>query len=160
MTKEEKEVLIKDLCARLPYGVKAYVKNWSKLDRKYYEGTYTVESVCPSLNNVLVMSDKFSVEVIVGYDDYVIKPYLFPLTAITKEQFAELLELCNIYVPDTDYLPYESWGIRFCMKYLRDKNPTYFLNYELIEYLNKHHFDYNDLIGKGLALNAEGLNIY
>lgn len=38
MTQEQKELLLKDLCARLSYGVKAYIKNWSKLDRKYYRG--------------------------------------------------------------------------------------------------------------------------
>ena len=85
MTLERKELLFKDLCSRLPYGVKAYVKNWSKLDRKYYEGVYTVESAYPSLNTVLTCSDKFSVEVIVGYDDYEIKPYLFPLSSMTNE---------------------------------------------------------------------------
>ena len=36
MKQEDKELLFKDLCARLPYGVKAYIKKWSKLDRKYY----------------------------------------------------------------------------------------------------------------------------
>jgi hypothetical protein len=48
MTKEDKELLLKDICARLPYGVKAYVKHWSKLDRKYYEDIYDVESAFPS----------------------------------------------------------------------------------------------------------------
>ena len=85
MTQEQKDILLKDLCARLPYGAKAYVKNWSKLDRKYYEGVYTVESIHPSLNTILVYSERFSVEVIVGYDDYEIKPYLFPLSSMTEE---------------------------------------------------------------------------
>lgn len=35
MTQEEKYLLVKDFCARLPYNVKAYVKNWPKLDIKY-----------------------------------------------------------------------------------------------------------------------------
>ena len=92
MTQEEKDLLLKDLSARLTCGVKAYVKNWSKLDRKYYEGVYTVESIHPSLNNVLAYSDKFSVEVIVGYDDYVIKPYLFPMSEMTEEQYNQYVK--------------------------------------------------------------------
>ena len=52
MTQEEKEILIRDLCGRLPYGVKAYIKKWSKLDMKYYEGVYTVESIDTSLNTI------------------------------------------------------------------------------------------------------------
>ncbi len=27
MTQKDKEILIRDLCGRLPYGVKAYIKN-------------------------------------------------------------------------------------------------------------------------------------
>ena len=50
MTEENEKLLLKDLSARLTYGVKAYVKNWSKFDRKWYEGVYTVKSAFPSLN--------------------------------------------------------------------------------------------------------------
>ena len=86
MTQEEKEILIRDLCGRLPYGVKAYIKNWSKLDRKYYEGIYTVESIDPSLNNIYADSERSSVNVIVGYYDDEIEPYLFPMSSMTEEQ--------------------------------------------------------------------------
>ena len=92
MIQEDKILLLKDLSTRLPYGVKAYVKNWSKLDRKYYEGVYTVESTHPSLNTVLAYSDNFSVEVIVGYDDYDIKPYLFPMSEMTEEQYNQYVK--------------------------------------------------------------------
>ena len=92
MTQEDKDLLLKDLTARLTYNVKAYVKNWSKLDRKYYEGVYTVESIHPSLNTVLAYSDNFSVEVIVGYDDYDIKPYLFPMSEMTEEQYNQYVK--------------------------------------------------------------------
>lgn len=135
MTQEEKELLFKDLSARLPYGVKAYVRNWSKLDRKYYEGVYIVDTICPLLNNVLVTSDKFSVEVIVGYDDYEIKPYLFPLSSMTKEQNLEYLRTCkggNAGIPTL----------------------------ASFDWLNKNHFDYRGLIEKSLALDAIGKNIY
>lgn len=93
MKEEDKKLLLKDLSARLTYGVKAYVKNWSKLDRKYYEGIYTVESTHPSLNTVLAYSDKSSVEVILGYpDDYDIKPYLFPMSEMTEEQYKQYVK--------------------------------------------------------------------
>jgi hypothetical protein len=97
MREEDKILLLKDLSARLTYGVKAYVKNWSKLDRKYYEGIYTVESTHPSLNTVLAYSDKFSVEVILGYpDDYDIKPYLFPMSEMTEEQYNQYVKYSAI----------------------------------------------------------------
>lgn len=141
MTQEDKDLLLKDLSARLTYNVKAYVKNWSKLDRRYYEGVYTVESVCPSLNTVLVYSDKFSVEVVVGYDDYVIKPYLFPLSSMTKEQEME-------YDATFETIVYEDGK--------RDSTMTY----KSFDWLNKNHFDYRGLIPMGLALDATDLNIY
>ena len=91
MIQEQKDLLIKDLCARLPYGVKAYIKNWSKLDRKYYEGVYRVESIDPFLNHIISCSERSAVEGIVGYYDYEIKPYLFPPSSMTKEQLFEVI---------------------------------------------------------------------
>lgn len=96
MTEEDKKLLLKDLSSRLTYDVKAYVKNWSNLDRKYYEGVYTVKSTHPSLNTVLACSDKCCVEVIVGYDDYVIKPYLFPMSEMTEEQYNQYVKYSAI----------------------------------------------------------------
>ena len=131
MKQEDKEILIRDLCGRLPYGVKAYIKNWSNLSRKYYEGVYIVESIDPSLNSILANSERGSVDVIVGYDDYKIKPYLFPLSSITKKTLEELSAYIDI------------------------KNA-----YVAVEFFNSHHIDYRGLIEKGLALDATGLNIY
>ena len=69
MTQEQKNLLLKDLCARLPYGVKAYVKHWSNLEWKYYENVYTVKSTFPSLNDVHVQSETGSVDVLLGHSD-------------------------------------------------------------------------------------------
>ena len=136
MTQEDKILLIRDLCGRLPYGVKTYIKNWSKLDRKYYEGVYTVESIDSSLNTIVADSERSSVEVIVGDDDYEIKPYLRPMSNMTEEE----------------KLMYEGLMIG------TDNNIPYIL--DVIDWLNVHHFDYRDLIEKGLAIDATGLNIY
>ncbi len=136
MTQEDKILLLRDLCGRLPYGVKAYIKNWSKLDRKYYEGVYTVESIDSSLNTIVADSERSSVEVIVGDDDYEIKPYLRPMSNMTEEE----------------KLMYEGLMIG------TDNNIPYIL--DVIDWLNVHHFDYRDLIEKGLAIDATGLNIY
>lgn len=139
MEKDLRDILFKDLCARLPYNVKAYVKHWAKLDRKYYEGVYTVESIHPSLNTILVYSERFAVEVLVGYYDYEIKPYLFPLSSMTEEQTEELIKLIN-----TDQNDNNEFMRSFCR----------------IEFYHKNHFDYRGLIPAGLAIDATGLNIY
>lgn len=156
MTQEDKDLLLKDLCARLPYGVKAYVKHWSKIDRKYYENIYDVKSVFPSLNEVHVQSKSGSVDVLLGYSDYNIKPYLFPLSNMTEEQYESLKELgildnCS---HSCEYVNPYIHGVSFIFKEFK----TYSL--ELVEWLNENHFDYRELIPKGLVLDATGLNVY
>lgn len=159
MTTEDKELLLKDLSARLPYGVKAHVKHWSNLDWKYYEGVYTVKSTFPSLNEVHVQSKTGSVDVILGYTDYVIKPYLFPLESMTEEMLEELN--ANGFFKYRDTIANVS--------HLESKNGineeiyTY-IDIEcisfLIEYFHSHHIDYKGFIEKNLAIDATGLNIY
>ena len=140
MTQEDKEILIQDLCGRLPYGVKAYIKNWSNLDRKYYEGVYTVESIDPSLKTIFADSERSCVEVIVGYDDYEIKPYLFHLSSMTEEQKI--------------FLRCQNWCIAI------NTSGTVETTIEGFDWLNKNHFDYRGLIPMGLALDATNLKIY
>lgn len=149
MTQEQKELLFKDICCRLPYGVKAYVKNWSKFNRQWIEDVYTVESIDPSLNKIFVYSERGSVELIVGYDDYEIQPYLFPLSSITDEQRKEYESLCIKETSECDDL----YGIIFTKDY-------YYDTVESIDYLYKNHIDVRGLIPMGLAIDATGLNIY
>lgn len=150
MTQEDKEILIRDLCGRLPYGVKAYIKNWSKLDRKYYEGVYTVESIDTSLNTIIADSEKSCVEVIVGYDDYEIKPYLFPLSSMTSEQKKYITDKWGVN-EEFDFEIDTNWG-----KYFVELGDTV----DFINWLNKNHFDFRGLIPMNLAIDATGLNIY
>ena len=141
MTQEDKELLLRDLSARLTYEVKAYVKNWSGLSRKYYEGVYTIYSVDPSLNQIYVSKKGGSVEVILGHSDYVIKPYLFPLSSMTEEQKEE-------YVALQQRVIYNSQG------------PVDLDVMNYVDWCYRHHIDINGLIEKGLAIDATGLNIY
>ena len=148
MTQEDKDLLFKDLSARLPYGVKAYMKKWSKLDRKYYEGVYTVESVHPSLNDIYGSTENGSVEVILGCSDYDIKPYLFPLSSMTEEQKEEYHYIVNYISPDDT----ENWA----------EGEFVYVNQieQLLHFYHVNHLDYRGLIPKDLALDATGLNIY
>ena len=142
MTQQDKELLIRDLCGRLSYGVKVYIKNWSNLSRKYYEGIYTVESIDPSLNTIIGYSERSFVEVIVDNDDYEIKPYLFPLLSMTDEEWEDYQKIRMI-----DWVH-------------GDINGTFINASLIVDWLNAHHFDYRGLIDKSLALDATGLNIY
>jgi hypothetical protein len=146
MTQEQKELFFIDLCARLPYGVKAHIKYWSNLGQKYYEGVYTVKSVYPSLNEIYGSTEKCGVEVILGYSDYFIRPYLFPLSSMTEEEEKEYKKICEL---DTEIL----------VNHPMNGEPFPAL-YNSQDWLNKKMFDYRGLIEKGLAIDASGLNIY
>lgn len=165
MTQEDKAQLLKDLSARLPYAVKAYVKNWSNF--KTYEDVYVVKSTFPSLNEVHVQSETGSLDVLIGYYDYDIKPYLFPMSSMTDEQKKEFIEIsgCEIQLN-------EQYGFNSCGNYVvtigdyeydYDEGiniDNFYPNFEIFDWLNKNHFDYRGLIEKGLALDATNENIY
>ena len=133
MNKEEKELLFKDFCARLPYEVKV----------KFYDHWVDEYEIIPLTAKLL------SDTVYIGD----IRPYLFPLSSMTKEQKKELNNIGwyfdndtisnseTYYSEDTDYITHTN-----C--------------YSLIDWLIRNHFDFRGLIEKGLALDATGLNIY
>ena len=131
MTPEEKELLFKDLCGRLPYGVKVkYPGNETMEIRgidspsrtfslvKWGEWNYTAVPICEAVWD--------------GEGAQEFKPYLRPMSSMTEEERAKKDELFGSYI--------------------LDNNPAY------IDWLNAHHFDYRGLIEKGLALEApEGM---
>ena len=135
MTQEEKELLLKDLCARLPYGVKIQVP--------YEDGSgYFDETVWEVNNEGPVHVNGWGIEY-----EYV-KPYLFPLSSMTEEQEREYNMLRDfVYAHHYEYEDIVE-DMKLCD------------NWGSIDYLNAHHFDYRGLIEKGLAIDATGLNIY
>jgi hypothetical protein len=159
MTQEERDILLKDICARLPYNVKAYVKHWSSLEQKYYEGVYDVKSAFPSLNEIHVQSSSGAVNITLGYYEHEFKPYLFPLSSMTEEQFNELKYFAELNY-ETDTLELVEWENNYkTLEFWLEEVPSYCV-IKVFDWLNKNHFDYRGLIEKGLALDATGLNIY
>lgn len=144
MTQEEKDLVLKDICSRLPYNVKAYVKHWSSIDQKYYEGVYDVKSAFPSLNEIHVQSKSGSVDVTLGYYDHEFKPYLFPLSSMTEEQKKEIEDIL----------------IELSLKAISDEIGSEVVASYEIDFYNKNHLDYRGLIPKELAIDATGLDIY
>lgn len=137
MTQQDKELLLKDLCARLPYGIKFLRESWN------YEWDQEL-----SVIEVLEDIDKdgyINKTKVHNVED--IKPYLFPLSSMTEEQKQYLK---NRFCYDWDGEPYDLW------KYQIEIGDTD----ELIDWFNKNHFDYRGLIPMGLAIDATGLNIY
>lgn len=145
MTQEQKDLLLKDLCARLSYGV-------------VLEQTYKVTVITTNTEEVLTRKielysintlDDMTVsgihndgeEEICFFDE--VKPYLFPLSSMTdvqKKEFDQLLELE--------------------LKAINDEiDPTQATIFE-VDFYNKHHLDWRGLIPKELAIDATGKNIY
>ena len=144
MKQEDKDLLLQDLCGRIPYRVK-------------------INHIADTENNPITLvgiaKTMITLESPAGYgtsdiEDYI--PYLFPLSSMTEEQYNSLHELgildnCS---HSYKYVNPHIYGVSFIFKQFK----TYSL--ELIEWLNKNHFDYRGLIEKGLAIDATNLNIY
>ena len=130
MTQKDKELLLKDLCARLPYGVKIQLTWWVMDDGTYMNTTLEPDHIEQLLNNEVGNTD-----------DTEIKPYLRPMSSMTDEEKLEYRKTQWVYQAD------------YCA-------PEYFDDLESYDWLNKNHFDYRGLIEKGLAIDATGLNIY
>ena len=76
MTQEDKELLLKDLCARLPYGVKVKLgDNPNIFDLEYRIKFAVMYGDSDKLEDILDITN--------------IKPYLFPLSSMTEEQRKE-----------------------------------------------------------------------
>ena len=134
MKNEDKQLLLKDLCARLPYGVKveSVFINPDTKERKPC-GIEVFNATC-----LLMIRD--------GLGEF--KPYLRPMHSMTEDEKCEYNRLRD-EVPTFHY----EWGDVVEDMELHD-------NWGSIDYLIANHFDYRGLIPMGLANNAVGLNIY
>ena len=134
MEKEYKDLLRRDLCSRLSYGVKCSFGVDNEI--------YTIEGINPNCCGASEIQATHLKSGING--DFKInscKPYLFPLSSMTETQRIEYDYLYSII-----FSCFED-GLCEALAKLQD-------------WLDKNHFDYRGLIPKDLALDATGLNIY
>ena len=140
MTQEDRQLLLVDLSARLPYGIKgAYLNADGSIpnDRLLSKITITYTS--------LVTAGHRDGMVLKGE----IKPYLFPLSSMTEKQKAEYEDALTYH----DYVK-GGWTIA------KSFDDEYIIPYWFVDFCNKHHLDYRGLIPKGLAIDCTNLNIY
>ena len=134
MTQEEKNLLYKDLCARLPYGVKIQTD---------YTDIKTLEGI--QFPNYIGISDGYY-----SLDDMECKPYLRPISSITDEEKRELNGLLS-----------EVYDFTFRMDELLEFiQMQKEIPFRYIDWFNSYHFDYRGLIPMGLAIDCSNLNIY
>ena len=154
MNKEQKELLLKDLCARLPYEVK--VQSYS-----YEDDVETIETLYE------IDSDGYMATLECETLKCITKPYLFPLSSMTEEQKQEFIKISGCETQQNEYCGFNSSGNYvvtigdYEYDYDDDINiDNFYPNFEIFDWLNKNHFDYRGLIEKGLAIDATNLNIY
>jgi len=125
MTQEDKNLLLKDISARLPYGTIVSVT----------DGTIKYDAYIESISYKNIQVSPVSDSNFTAYTFYKIseiKPYLRLMSSMTEEE-------------KIDYRAFFNYdGVEYPEEY--------------IDWLNANHFDYRNLIGKGLALEApEGM---
>ena len=135
MTKEEKDLLLKDLLGRVLYGVKVdYHNNIFTLGYNLY------------LNNSDVAFENYPMLHFLENIESV-KPYLRPMSSMTEKEKEIYKRFCDEDIRQLTYVQEVHSG-------LKQKTSCH----RSIDWLNEHHFDYRGLIEKVLALEApEGM---
>ena len=127
MTQEDKSLLLKDLCARLPYNV---IVNCTEEDD---EETNFNCFLAPDMIKDIKSETAY----------WIIKPYLRPMSSMTPEEMKTYRTLqdtaCSYHYEFGDIVD----------------DFLYFDNDISLDYLNSIHIDYRGLIPMGLALEAK-----
>lgn len=129
MTNEEKQLLLKDLAARVPYGLMIdFYCNESRRKSHFATSLKGIEVNGAIIRDIENNGARIKVDMF--YRDCNIKPYLRPMSSMTEE---EAKDYNKTKIP-LDYYDGDT--------------------YQTFDWLDKHHFDYRGLISKGLALRA------
>ena len=131
MTQKEKELLLKDLCARLDTKLVCSIYRTDD-----YGVGYRDEILSGYCKGDIWYEFYFGDDCGIGIDNVSkIKPYLFPLSSMTEEQKSQYSFFLTRIIDGYD-------------------------SSLLIDWLNKNHFDYRGLIPMELAIDATGLGVY
>ena len=137
MTQKQKDLLLKDLCARLPHGVKVQCLS--------HQIPLKILSINP--NGVTWLTGDKGYPFDVDWKDC--KPYLFPLSSMTEEQQIDLTKYLKARV-------FVNSEISFQCLYANTMDRWK----KVFDWCIKNHFDIYSLIPMDLANDATGLNIY
>ena len=139
---EEKELLLKDLCARSFYSVMVTVPIMPFIEG---QGPYTEPIELVSVNAVYMtctVGDRYAqisgIKMFNRKGELVCKPYLRSMSSMTEEERNEYL---SIKMQETERVA--------LAEVYRPEAIS-----EIMDWLNKHHFDYRGLIEKGLAIEV------
>ena len=135
MEQNLKELLLKDLCARVPYHPKGHVVN--ACNGSMYDEWLTCATF-PMFTNIINNC----------------RLYLRPMSSMTEEELNECVcqsGIKDIECPNWQDIPKEK---QFEAR-LNHSIAVFLTDSNNVDWLNKHHFDYRGLIENGLALEAQ-----
>ena len=136
------DLLLKDLCARVSYGV------------KFHYFSEFADGEDPEFDNTIAVIDIADEQILdEDHEDYIpirqIMPYLRPMSSMTEE---EKEEMHNLLSPEGTAI-YENNGISLPINHYGEFVSYEFMN-RIIQYLLEHYFDFMGLIPKGLAIEV------
>ena len=141
MKPKDKQLVLKDLCARLPYGVKAQVLGWDE-----EKGEVEVPLKIYSINTdgyVYFKTNDYDVNYLPVED---VRPFLRPMSSMTEEEHNEWFN----YYHEIELKEAKSTGDYLKAAILGESAS--------IDWLNKNMFDFRGLIPEGLAeIAPEGM---
>ena len=144
MKQEDKDLLLIDMCSRLPYNFQILCG----------QNTYKCIGILQQINDEGDWEWHLDTDCTTPIPFHCCKPYLFPLTEEILDKATE--ESISLYkeliTSDSDL-------------YKENNKPNTLqlqaqIRSSVIKYFIIHHIDYNGLIEKNLAIDATGLNIY
>mgnify|MGYP003288611542 CR=1 FL=1 len=136
MTQKEKFLLLKEISARLPFGVKCNVGD----NKPYTLSRIEIDEENGHLLDFIEMKNGLDMQVYLSE----VKPYLIPLSSI-REELKNFIRW-KLTTPKYDSFDEES---------LED---LFNNNMQVVQFCYEHHLDINGLIERGLALEApEGM---
>lgn len=145
MTDKEKQLLLIDLCGRMPHGVKVENTSFSEPQIHTLLGRVSDDEFLMLETYKSVGGEDYRrVTNEVHYTGYLesIKPYLRPLSSMTEEEFKMVCSMNAL--TDTELRDRINFPNMFVKSY----------TVETFDLFNSHHFDYRGLIPMGLALEA------
>ena len=149
MTQEDKDLLIRDLCARLNTNLVCSIY------RTDDQGIGYRNEILYGYCNIDAWDEfYFGEDCGISINDISnIKPCLFPLSSMTSKQLFEVQEILGKNEIEI--------GDGFLNIIDSNRNTlTYLEILALLEWFYKNHFDVNNLIYMGLAIDATNLNVY
>lgn len=152
MAEQDEELLLNDLCARIPYGVKGKCEIDASYDTTFDTifQLHKFDAILEGFKKGLLFvtpliededeQEFANEEAADGIDILDFKPYLRPMSSMTDDEALEFMEMTG-----AEFIHANLIGVGECKPY--DIS-------DIIDWFNEHHFDHRGLINKGLAIEV------